>query len=91
MSIFKKAILTRAGKALIAKTQAKRGITEFTKAVSGSGVWEMDEDLETADELREPVQEFNFSGIDIPDGNPAQGAGKSLLCHRARNLRQRSR
>ncbi len=71
MSIFKKAILTRAGKALIAKTQAKRGTTEFTKAVSGSGVWELDEDLETADELREPVQEFNFSGIDIPDGNPA--------------------
>lgn len=82
MSIFKKAILTRAGKALIAKTQANRGNTEFTKAVSGSGAWKLDEDLETADELREPVQEFSFSGIDIPDGNPATVVVTVILSNR---------
>ena len=71
MSIFKKAVLTRAGKALITKNQANRGTTEFTKAVSGSGAWDLEEDLENADELKTPMQNFEFSGIDIPDGNPA--------------------
>lgn len=71
MSIFKKAVLTKAGKSLIAKNQTNRGPTEFTRAVSGAGAWNLTEDLEAAETLRAPKQEFDFSGIDIPDGNPA--------------------
>ena len=71
MSIFKKAVLTKAGKALIIKSQANHGSTEFTKAVSGAGSWSLTEDIESATELKEEKQTFGFSGIDIPEGNPS--------------------
>lgn len=71
MSIFKKAVLTKAGKALIIKNQANQGTTEFTRAASGAGLWSLTEDLESAETLRDEKQSFDFSGIDIPEGNSA--------------------
>ena len=79
MSIFKKAVLTEAGKAMLIKNQTNRGATELTKAVSGSGIWSLEEDLENISELKKPMQEFEFSGIDIPDGNPSTAVVTFLL------------
>lgn len=69
MSIFKRAVLTRAGMDMIARTQANGDAICFTKAVSGSGLWDADEDMEFISQVKDPKQEFGFSGIEIMDGN----------------------
>lgn len=71
MSIFKKTALTKAGMALIAKTQTNRSAIKFTKAETGSGTWSLDEELIETSSIRDKKQQFAFSGIDIPDGNPS--------------------
>ena len=71
MAIFTRYALTRKGQQLIAKAQADLTNIEFTEFVTGSGLWEADEDLEYASELKEPRQQFSFSDISIPSGNPS--------------------
>lgn len=71
MAIFTRYALTRAGQALITKAQAEQATIHFTRAVTGSGLWGEDEDLEAAEALKEPKQSIAFSDISIPDGNPS--------------------
>ncbi len=71
MAIFTRYALTRKGQQLIAKAQADLTNIEFTGFVTGSGLWAADEDLEYANALKEPRQQFAFSDISIPDGNPS--------------------
>ncbi|MDO5391042.1 MAG: hypothetical protein Q4F24_08165 [Eubacteriales bacterium] len=71
MAIFTRWALTRAAKEMITKAQAGQTTISFTKARTGKGIWEPDEDLEYAEGIKLQMQEFEFSGIDIPDGNRA--------------------
>ena len=71
MAIFTRYALTRKGQQLIAKAQADLTNIEFTGFVTGSGLWDEDEDLEYATALKEPRQELPFSDISIPSGNPS--------------------
>ena len=58
MAQFGGAVLTRKGIALLAKAQAEEKTITFTKAVTGSGVYEDGEDLASRTELKEYQQEF---------------------------------
>ena len=71
MAIFTRYALTRKGQNLIAKAQADLTNIEFTAFITGSGLWDADEDLEYASSLKEPRQELPFSDISIPSGNPS--------------------
>lgn len=71
MAIFTRYALTRKGQQLIAKAQADLTNIVFTGFVTGSGLWAEDEDLEYATALKEPRQQFPYSDISIPDGNPS--------------------
>lgn len=57
--------LTRAGKALLAKTQAGRCNIHMTKFVTGSGTYAIGEDYSLQEGLKEERQEFAITSIEI--------------------------
>lgn len=79
MALFERHSLTNAGRSLIAKAQAGRTTINFTKAVSGAGLWEEAEDISAATQLKTPKQNFTFSEITIPPGNNSTVVLKVIL------------
>lgn len=79
MALFERHSLTNAGRSLIAKAQAGRTAINFTKAVSGAGLWAESEDIAAATQLKTPKQNFTFSDISIPPGNNSTVVLKVIL------------
>lgn len=71
MAIFQKWALTDQAKRLITKAQAEKCTIHFTRAGTGDGQWSAEENLRYAEDIKSPKQSFEFSSVDIPDGNPA--------------------
>lgn len=71
MAIFQRWALTDQAKKLITKAQAEKCTIHFTRARTGDGQWENGENLRHAEDIKSPKQAFEFSSVDIPDGNPA--------------------
>jgi len=61
------AIITKKGLNLRSKAEAGKYGIEFTKAVTGSGVYDPDENLQEKNELKNPRQEFGFSKREYVD------------------------
>ncbi|MDD3251754.1 MAG: phage tail protein [Lachnospiraceae bacterium] len=71
MAIFSRWALTDQAKQLITKAQAEKCTIHFTRARTGDGRWADGESLRTAEDIKNQKQAFEFSSVDIPDGNPA--------------------
>lgn len=71
MAIFQKWALTDQAKRLITKAQAEKCTIHFTRAGTGDGRWSAEENLRYAEDIKNLKQSFEFSSVDIPDGNPA--------------------
>lgn len=69
MALFSRYALTDNGKALIAKSHIKNTGISFTRAATGSGIWEDGENLEVATKLKNEKQTFPFSSIQVIAGN----------------------
>lgn len=67
MAQFRKAVITQKGLALLQKTQMQNIKLEFSKIVSGSGSYTEDEVLDGATALKQQMQEFPFSSVDVVD------------------------
>ncbi len=67
MAKFRKAVITQKGLALLQKTQMQNIKLEFSKIVSGSGSYTEDEVLDGATALKQQMQEFPFSSVNIVD------------------------
>lgn len=67
MAQFRKAVITQKGLALLQKTQMQNIKLEFSKIVSGSGSYTEDEVLDGATALKQQMQEFPFSSVNIVD------------------------
>ena len=61
--LFKEAVLTKKGIALLAKVQANGAKIELTKAVSGDGSYSTSEDLTARTSLKSQKQEFKFAAV----------------------------
>lgn len=61
------AIITKKGLNLRSKAEAGKYGIEFTKAVTGSGVYDTDENLQEKNDLKNPMQEFGFSKREYVD------------------------
>lgn len=61
--IFNEAVLTTKGIALLAKAQAGECTIELTKAASGSGSYDDDDDLQSMTALKNQQQEFDITGV----------------------------
>lgn len=71
MAIFQRWDLTDRAKQLITKAQAEKCTIHFTRVRTGDGQWGSEENLRHAEDIKNPKQVFEFSSVDIPDGNPA--------------------
>lgn len=67
MAQFRKAVVTEKGLALILKTQIQSIKLEFSKIVTGSGEYAEDETLNDVAALKQPMQEFGISSVDMVD------------------------
>lgn len=67
MAQFRKAVITQKGIALVQKTQVQGIKLTFTRLVTGSGEYTEDEALDGAVALKQQVQEFPFSSLDVVD------------------------
>lgn len=65
MANFNAASLTKKGISLLAKTQAGQTGIEFTKAVSGSGSYAVDEPLTDKEALKDQKQEFPIDKLSV--------------------------
>lgn len=61
--VFKEAVLTQKGIALLAKVQASGAKIELTKAVSGDGVYSISEDLTARTSLKSQKQKFKLAAV----------------------------
>lgn len=61
------AIITKKGLNLRSKAEGGKFGIEFTKAVTGSGVYDPDENLQEKNNLKNPMQEFGFSKREYVD------------------------
>nr|DAX23664.1 MAG TPA: tail collar fiber protein [Caudoviricetes sp.] len=61
--VFKEAVLTQKGVALLAKVQASGAKIELTKAVSGDGGYSISEDLTARTSLKSQRQEFKLAAV----------------------------
>lgn len=61
--VFKEAVLTKKGIALLAKVQANGAKIELTKAVSGDGSYSTSEDLTVRTSLKSQKQEFKLVAV----------------------------
>ena len=61
--VFKEAVLTKKGIALLAKAQVNKAKIELTKAVSGDGSYSISDDLTQRTALKAQRQEFKFVSL----------------------------
>jgi Phage-related tail fibre protein len=61
--VFKEAVLTKKGIALLAKAQVNKAKIELTKAVSGDGSYSISDDLTQRTALKAQRQEFKFVAL----------------------------